>query len=84
LARADIAALLSWTDEHFGASARERYETLLSVAFRDVIEDPARAGSLARPNWESFSRATICATAECALGSSARLSAGHATFSSIE
>lgn len=48
-ARADIVALLAWTDEHFGESARERYETLLSVAFQDFMADPARAGSLPRP-----------------------------------
>ncbi len=49
LARVDIANLLLWSEERYGDQARERYEQLLSSALRDLVEDPVRLGTLARP-----------------------------------
>ncbi|WP_290648935.1 type II toxin-antitoxin system RelE/ParE family toxin [Aquisalimonas sp.] len=48
-ARADIIAILAWTHEHFGVTARVRYETLLVTALRDIAHQPTRPGSLERP-----------------------------------
>jgi toxin ParE1/3/4 len=47
-AQADIARLLSYTEEHFGQIARLRYERLLVTALRDIAAAPERSGSLAR------------------------------------
>ncbi|HJS40145.1 MAG TPA: type II toxin-antitoxin system RelE/ParE family toxin [Sphingomicrobium sp.] len=44
-AETDIAGLLDWSQERFGAMARRRYEALLEAALRDLAEDPLRAGS---------------------------------------
>ena len=35
-AQADIVAILAWSDEQFGADARERYETLIATAIRNA------------------------------------------------
>lgn len=48
-AEADIVELLAYTQERFGEPARQRYETLLVVALRDIAADPLRPGSVARP-----------------------------------
>jgi toxin ParE1/3/4 len=48
-AEQDIEAILEWTHEEFGEKIRRRYEALLPRAIMDVAEDPARAGSRARP-----------------------------------
>lgn len=48
-ARRDIAALLDWSAEHFGAAGRRRYEALLEAALRDITADPLRAGSREEP-----------------------------------
>jgi toxin ParE1/3/4 len=48
-AAADMAAILSWSEDHFGAAARRRYEALLEQAIVDVAGDPERAGSQHRP-----------------------------------
>jgi len=48
-AERDIAAILRWTHEQFGESARLRYEALLVQAMRDVAENPDRLGSCSRP-----------------------------------
>jgi toxin ParE1/3/4 len=48
-AQSDLIDILAWTDEHFGAAARERYEALLVTALRDVSSQPNRPGSLERP-----------------------------------
>jgi toxin ParE1/3/4 len=48
-ARADIAGILGWTHQHFGETARLRYERLLSTALNDIASEPARAGSTERP-----------------------------------
>ena len=44
-AAADIASILAWSQEHFGESARLRYEWLLIQAIEDVAADPERPGS---------------------------------------
>jgi toxin ParE1/3/4 len=48
-AETDIISLLAWTESHFGSVARRRYEMLLATALRDVVADPERLGSVARP-----------------------------------
>ena len=48
-AETDIEGILAWTEEHFGESARLRYEALLVQAIIDVGSDPHRAGCQARP-----------------------------------
>jgi len=48
-AEEDIAAILAWTDEHFGRAARRRYEALLVQAILDVAADPERPGATTRP-----------------------------------
>ncbi len=35
-AQSDIVSLLAWTDERFGADARERYATLIVTAIRNA------------------------------------------------
>lgn len=35
-ARADIVAILAWTDEQFGEQARKRYQALIATAIRDA------------------------------------------------
>ena len=45
----DIQAVLAWTHEHFGVGGRLRYEALLVRAIHDVVENPQRTGSQARP-----------------------------------
>ena len=45
----DIEVLLEWGQEHFGEKGRLRYEALLAQAIKDVVADPERAGSHARP-----------------------------------
>lgn len=42
LAESDIEGILAWTQEHFGESARLRYEELLVQAIVDVAADPER------------------------------------------
>ena len=49
MAQADIVNLLTWTTERFGGPARERYERLLSAALAELLADPERIGSAARP-----------------------------------
>ncbi len=45
LAESDIQAALIWSAEHFGMAAQDRYFALISQAFRDLRQDPQRAGS---------------------------------------
>lgn len=47
-AQSDIAEILGWTHETFGADARIRYEKLLVTALRDVALDPLRPGTSVR------------------------------------
>jgi toxin ParE1/3/4 len=50
LAQADIAHVLSWTEQRHGDRARERYAQLLSSALRDLTAAPLRLGAVARPD----------------------------------
>lgn len=47
-AQADLINILAWTHERFGESARQRYETLIATALRDISAQPDRAGSIER------------------------------------
>lgn len=49
-ARADLRAIQTHTEKRFGAVARKRYTALLAQALRDLSENPARPGSLKRPD----------------------------------
>ena len=48
-AQADVIDILAWTHEQFGEAARLRYESLIVAALRDVVTQPDRPGSVARP-----------------------------------
>lgn len=48
-AQADVVNILSWTQREFGEAARWRYERLIVTALRDVVAQPQRPGSVARP-----------------------------------
>jgi toxin ParE1/3/4 len=48
-AQADIVSLLAWTDEQFGADARERYATLIVTAIRNAASSRAKDDRSARP-----------------------------------
>ncbi len=48
-AQADVIDILAWTHEQFGEAARLRYERLIVAALRDVVTQPDRLGSIARP-----------------------------------
>ncbi|MCY7355758.1 MAG: type II toxin-antitoxin system RelE/ParE family toxin [Lysobacter sp.] len=47
-AQSDIVQLLAYTQRSFGVAARQRYQTLLLTALRDVAAEPERIGSVAR------------------------------------
>lgn len=49
MAEADIAGILAWSEDRFGEAARRRYAALLAAALRDLVADPERLGSVARP-----------------------------------
>jgi toxin ParE1/3/4 len=49
MAQADIVNALTWTTQRFGVVAQKRYEQLLSSAFVALLSEPARIGSIARP-----------------------------------
>lgn len=46
----DIAGLLDESEENFGLSAQARYAALIDQAIRDVVDDPFRPRSQARPD----------------------------------
>lgn len=48
-AQDDLLGIFEWSQEQFGDAARVRYEALVATALRDVVVDPARAGSVQRP-----------------------------------
>jgi toxin ParE1/3/4 len=48
-AQADLIDILAWTQSQFGEAARKRYETLPVTALRDISSQPARTGSVERP-----------------------------------
>lgn len=47
-AQEDIVEILTWTHAQFGEAARQRYETLLTAALRDIAQQPNRLGSIER------------------------------------
>ena len=47
-AEEDVIKVLAWTHEQFGEAARQRYESLIVAALRDVATQPDRPGSIAR------------------------------------
>lgn len=47
-AQADLVDILEWSQEHYGASARTRYQALIARAVRDIAAQPHRAGSAQR------------------------------------
>jgi len=47
-AKRDIATILAWTQQEFGADVRVRYEALLIQAVRDVAATPDLPGSQGR------------------------------------
>ena len=49
LAQADIRHVLSWTGERYGTRARARYQQLVAAGLRDLLAEPLRPGSIARP-----------------------------------
>lgn len=49
LARRDIAGILAWSGERFGARVRARYRRLIHGAIHDLAVAPERPGSRARP-----------------------------------
>ena len=55
-AERDIEAILEWSHEHFGERGRLRYEGLLATAIVDVVADPERAASHARPEIAAAAR----------------------------
>jgi toxin ParE1/3/4 len=48
-AKADIVKILAWTERQFGEAARLRYATLITAGLRDIYSQPARVGSIPRP-----------------------------------
>jgi toxin ParE1/3/4 len=48
-ARSDIVDILAWTQETFGLSIRKRYSSLIETAIEHIASNPARAGSVSRP-----------------------------------
>ncbi|MBC7941567.1 MAG: type II toxin-antitoxin system RelE/ParE family toxin [Chitinophagaceae bacterium] len=48
-AEEDVINILAWTHEQVGEAARQRYESLMVAALRDVAARPDRPGSNARP-----------------------------------
>jgi toxin ParE1/3/4 len=52
----DMASILSWSEEHFGVTARRRYGALLEQAIVDVAENPDRVGCRRRPEIAAAAR----------------------------
>jgi toxin ParE1/3/4 len=52
-ARADIAQILQTSAADFGEGARSRYGALVATALKDLLDDPERPESLARPELQS-------------------------------
>ena len=46
--RLDIQDVVLWSEDHFGATAADRYATLIAHAFINLQADPTRPGSKAR------------------------------------
>src|SRR6185369_10881254 len=43
-ARRDIRDILSWSEDNFGAAARERYQFLIGTAIKDLAQNAYRPG----------------------------------------
>jgi toxin ParE1/3/4 len=48
-AQSDVASILAWSDEQFGAEARERYRALIATGIRDAASQPDDVGHVVRP-----------------------------------
>ena len=48
-AQADTVSILAWSEEQFGAEARERYQALIAAAVRDAASRHDPVGRIARP-----------------------------------
>jgi toxin ParE1/3/4 len=48
-ARSDIAGILAWTGENFGAQITRRYGELITTAIEEIAANPELAGSSRRP-----------------------------------
>ncbi len=48
--RRDIRETDAWSEEQFGVPAADRYGLLIRQALRDLLEDPTRPGTMARPD----------------------------------
>jgi len=48
-ARIDMASILTWTQENFGATARRWYALLIKAAIQTLAANPEAPGSEARP-----------------------------------
>jgi toxin ParE1/3/4 len=48
-AQSDAASILAWSDDQFGAEARERYRALIATAIRDAASQPDDVGHVPRP-----------------------------------
>ncbi|WP_432558168.1 type II toxin-antitoxin system RelE/ParE family toxin [Granulicoccus sp. GXG6511] len=48
-AQDDIASILAWTQDEFGAEARRRYAVLIATAIRDAASRPTGPGVTPRP-----------------------------------
>ena len=55
-AQRDVEQILAWSHEQFGERAHLRYEALLIRAIQDVVHNPDRAGSHARPKIAAAAR----------------------------
>lgn len=70
-AQADVIDILAWTHEQFGEAARLRYERLIVAALRDVVTQPDRPGSIARPELGAGVRSWHLRLSRGAVGTSA-------------
>lgn len=48
-AQRELAAVMEWSAEQFGARAALRYDALITQALKDLSADPERPGSTERP-----------------------------------
>ncbi len=48
-AQADIVSILAWSQDRFGAEARQRYEVLIATAIRDAAAGTDEVGRAERP-----------------------------------
>lgn len=48
-AQSDIASILDWSEDEFGAEARNRYRSLIAAAMRDVASSESQFGCTPRP-----------------------------------